>query len=84
MSLNSDYISFLHDRESAENISFGIFLVKLKQGFIPISGEAEKDLKDFVAEICQHSYEMTQSWFDLWRKGAENLGMGIENFPDTQ
>jgi len=57
--------SFIDDPESVEACSFNVFLAKLESNFIPASDQAEEDLKNFVAGICQHSYQVTEELYDI-------------------
>jgi len=65
METNPKKLDFLNDRDSVERLSFAIFLRKLEGGFLALSPEAKTDLKEFVAGICQHSYEMPQNAYAL-------------------
>jgi len=65
MAVNRTKLSFLDDRESCEYQFMGSFLVKLEQGFISVSKEAEEDLKTFVEIMCQRSYQVTQDFYEL-------------------
>lgn len=65
MESNLADFNFADDPNSVEARSFKIFLAKLERDFVPASDRAEKDLKDFVAGICQHSYQITQDFYEI-------------------